>query len=107
MALGKKPVAVREGQKESKFVTIMRVLRGKPRDGETEGNEYVQADNYKGRLLWQAYGKGDTLEEKQQNSKCYEILKGFIGTPHESAPEFVLQTIVINLNNETNALPLG
>lgn len=99
MALGakKKKSSGGEGKKESKFVTVFQILEGKPRDGEKEGQAYAKASDFKGRLIWQEFGGSDGKDE--DDSKFYEIKSAFIGTPHESAPEFVLQTIVVNLLN--------
>jgi hypothetical protein len=48
-------------------------------------------------LIWQAFGGEDG--EDQENSKFYEIKTAFIGEPHDKAPDYVLDNIVVNLNN--------
>lgn len=96
MALGskksKKKSSGNGGKKEARYVNIMQILEGQARDGE-EAKPYAKAQDYKGRLIWESQG------EDGEESTFYEIKTAFIGEPHESAPEFVLQTLVVNLNN--------
>jgi hypothetical protein len=86
----------KKDKKENKYVTLMSVLAGKDEDGE-KGNDWVKANSWKGRLIWQEFGGEEGDDE--DNSNFYEIKKAFIGKPHEDAPEFVLQNIVVNLKN--------
>jgi hypothetical protein len=103
MALGgkkKKPAGKSGGKKESEYVTVFQILQGKETD-EREAEPYAKANDYKGRLIWQKFGGEEGDDE--ENSTFYEIKKAFIGKPHESAPEFVLQTLVVNLKNPNAA----
>ena len=92
------------GKKESKYVTIFQILEGKENDDGAK-EPWAKASTYKGRLVWQEFGGDDGNDE--ENSTFYEIQKAFIGKPHESAPDFVLQTLVVNLKNPKAARPLA
>lgn len=99
MALGKKKKAKTSGGGkggEKRYVTVMEILQGQDNE-HGEGKPYAKASTYKGRLIWQAFGgeKGDD----EENSEFFEVKSAFIGEPFESAPEFVLQTLVVNLAN--------
>lgn len=99
MALGKKNSKSKgeKGKKEGRFVNIMTVLEGKEENDDGEKKPWVKASNYKGRLIWQSFG-GEAGDD-EEDSTFFEIKNAFIGTPYKDAPEFVLQTIVVNLNN--------
>ncbi len=101
MALGgkknKKSSGKSGGKKEAKYVTLMTILESKEDDDGKKGDDWAKANNWKGRLIWQEFGGEEGDDE--DNSNFYEIKKAFIGKPHEDAPDFVLQTIVVNLKN--------
>ena len=102
MALGKKlkPRAKTE-RKTGRFVTIMQVCEGMA-TADKPAREYIKANNHKGRLLWQSFGGPEGDDESE--SSYYEITSANIYEPHENAPDFVLQNIVINLNYEKSAV---
>lgn len=99
MALGgkkKKQSSGGQGKKEAEYVTIMQILQGQDQD-DREGEPYAKASNFKGRLIWQKFG-GENGEDEDE-STFHEVKTAFIGKPHPDAPDFVLQTLVVNLKN--------
>ena len=96
MGLGKKEKKAKDsGKKESKWVNVGSVCTGQ------EGGLYIKASSYKGRLLWQAYG-GEEGDDKE-NSTFHEIHTVSIFEPNEKAPDFVEQTLSVNLLNPKQA----
>lgn len=91
-------------KKDNRYVNIMSILEGQENDNG-DAKPYAKASNYKGRLIWQAFGGEDGDDE--EDSTFFEIKTAFIGEPHEKAPDFVLQTLVVNLNNPKAAEALG